>query len=147
MPEEVAEIEAIADAGREDPGIDIGIAFDIDAAKGRVVAPGDGGIEPGLLHVGVGIPAIAERNVETCLQREAERIVDAALCDTAALNPDTLSRIMSRLRGRGIFSPDGRSQIMLRDFPALAARSPAAQALAEIHGDSIARPRRAGTMR
>ena len=83
MPEEVAEIEAIADAGREDPGIDIGIAFDIDAAKGRVVAPGD--VEPGLLHVGVGIPAIAERNVETCLQREAERIVDAALCDAAAL--------------------------------------------------------------
>jgi hypothetical protein len=34
VPEEVAEIEAIADAGREDPGIDIGIAFDIDAAKG-----------------------------------------------------------------------------------------------------------------
>ena len=51
------------------------------------------------------------------------------------LNPDTLSRVMSRLRAKGIFSRDGRSQILLRDFDALAALTPAAQALAEMHSD------------
>jgi CRP/FNR family transcriptional regulator len=63
------------------------------------------------------------------------------------LNPDTLSRVMSRLRAKGIFSREGRSQITLRDFRALAALTPAAQALAEIHGDRIALSRRAGAAR
>jgi CRP-like cAMP-binding protein len=62
------------------------------------------------------------------------------------LNPDTLSRIMSRLRAKGIFSRDGRSQIMLPDLRALAMLSPAAQALAEIHGDRVALGCCAGAM-
>lgn len=49
------------------------------------------------------------------------------------LNPDTLSRIMSRLRSRGVFSRDTRNHIVLRDFRALAALSPASQALSELH--------------
>jgi Crp-like helix-turn-helix domain len=93
---------------------------------------------------------VGPRGARTQLADGVAFDIPLARTDTASylgLNPDTLSRIMSRLRGGGIFSRDGRSQIMLRDFRALAALSPAAQALAEIHGDSIARPRRAGTMR
>ena len=38
MPEQIAEIEAIAEACRENPGIDVRVALDVDAAKRRVVA-------------------------------------------------------------------------------------------------------------
>jgi CRP-like cAMP-binding protein len=44
------------------------------------------------------------------------------------LNPDTLSRIMSRFRGV-LFSHADRSRIVVRDFAALAARTPAAKSL------------------
>lgn len=56
------------------------------------------------------------------------------------LNPDTLSRIMSRLRSRGIFWRVARSQIMLNDFHALAVLSPASQALAELHRERTSLP-------
>jgi CRP/FNR family transcriptional regulator, anaerobic regulatory protein len=44
------------------------------------------------------------------------------------LNPDTLSRIMSRFRGV-LFNHTNRSRIVVRDFAALAARTPAAKSL------------------
>jgi CRP/FNR family transcriptional regulator len=44
------------------------------------------------------------------------------------LNPDTLSRIMSRFRG-GLFSHSDRNRVVVRDFAALAARTPAAKSL------------------
>lgn len=52
--------------------------------------------------------------------------------DYLGLNADTLSRIMSRLRGRGVFSQLKRNRALVGDFRALAALSPAAQSLAEI---------------
>ena len=78
MAKNRAEIEAVAEPGREDPGIEIGIAHDADTAE-RGVVPSDGGIEPGLLDVGVERPALAERDVEAGLQREAPDRVDIDL--------------------------------------------------------------------
>jgi CRP/FNR family transcriptional regulator len=56
------------------------------------------------------------------------------VADFLGLNPDTLSRIMSRFRAAGLVGQSERSRIVLRDFPALAARSPAARSLLEISG-------------
>jgi CRP/FNR family transcriptional regulator len=49
------------------------------------------------------------------------------------LNPDTLSRIMSRFRGT-LFSHTDRNRIVVRDFAALAARTPAAKSLLAMSG-------------
>ncbi len=64
-------------------------------------------------------------------------VFDLPFCrnDIAAylgLNADTLSRIVSRLRGSGAFSQLKRNRAVLREFRALAALSPAAPSLAEI---------------
>jgi CRP/FNR family transcriptional regulator, anaerobic regulatory protein len=48
------------------------------------------------------------------------------------LNPDTLSRIMSRFRG--VLFHTNRSRIVVRDFAALAARTPAAKSLLAMSG-------------
>jgi CRP/FNR family transcriptional regulator len=48
------------------------------------------------------------------------------------LNPDTLSRIMSRFKRAGLISQPERSRALVRDVSALAARSPAARSLMEI---------------
>jgi CRP-like cAMP-binding protein len=84
---------------------------------------------------------LVELALRTGTQRPGGVAFDIPLARTDAafylgLNPDTLSRVMSRLRARGLFSRDGRSQILMRDFGALAALTPAAEALAEMHGDS-----------
>jgi CRP/FNR family transcriptional regulator len=50
------------------------------------------------------------------------------------LNPDTLSRIMSRFRGV-LFNHTNRSRIVVRDFAALAARTPAAKSLLAMSGN------------
>jgi CRP/FNR family transcriptional regulator len=50
------------------------------------------------------------------------------------LNPDTLSRIMSRFRGV-LFSHTDRNRIVVRDFAALAARTPAAKSLLAMSGN------------
>jgi CRP-like cAMP-binding protein len=51
------------------------------------------------------------------------------VADFLGLNPDTLSRIMSRFRAAGLIGHSERNRAVIRDFPALAARSPAAQSL------------------
>jgi CRP/FNR family transcriptional regulator len=51
------------------------------------------------------------------------------------LNPDTLSRIMSRFKRAGLISQPERSRALVRDLSALAARSPAARSLTEIGRD------------
>lgn len=56
------------------------------------------------------------------------------IADYLGLNPDTLSRIMSRLKADGLIGPIERNRAVLRDLPALAARSPAARSLMEISG-------------
>lgn len=55
------------------------------------------------------------------------------LADYLGLNPDTLSRIVARLRRAGILGHSARSRTLVRDFRALAALTPAARSLAEIH--------------
>jgi CRP/FNR family transcriptional regulator len=64
------------------------------------------------------------------------------LADYLGLNPDTLSRIVARLRRDGILGRSARSRTLVRDFRALARLTPAARSLAEIHrhrrGDGLA---------
>ena len=55
------------------------------------------------------------------------------LADYLGLNPDTLSRIVARLRRDGILGHTARSRAVVRDFRALARLTPAARSLAEIH--------------
>src|SRR6187431_3537758 len=61
------QIEAVTKTAGKDPGCEVGVADDVQAAEGSVVAPGHRGVEPRLLHVGIQIPAIAERDVEAGL--------------------------------------------------------------------------------
>lgn len=56
------------------------------------------------------------------------------IADYLGLNPDTLSRIMSRLKAAGLISHSERNRAVVRDLGSLAARSPAAQAIIEING-------------
>jgi CRP/FNR family transcriptional regulator, anaerobic regulatory protein len=56
------------------------------------------------------------------------------IADYLGLNPDTLSRIMSRLRASGLVGHAKRSRAVIRDFAALAARCPTAAALIEVSG-------------
>lgn len=51
------------------------------------------------------------------------------------LNPDTLSRIMSRFKTAGLIVQPERSRAVVRDLSALAARSPAARSLIETSGE------------
>ena len=64
------------------------------------------------------------------------------LADYLGLNPDTLSRIVARLRRDGILGHSARSRALVRDFRALARLTPVARSLAEIHqhrrGDGLA---------
>jgi len=56
------------------------------------------------------------------------------IADYLALNPDTLSRIMSRLKGRGVVTQTGRARVVLPDWEGLCALSPIADALVALHG-------------
>ena len=56
------------------------------------------------------------------------------IADYLGLNPDTLSRIMSRFRSASLFGHADRNTILVRDFAALAARSPAAPSLMALSG-------------
>jgi CRP-like cAMP-binding protein len=55
------------------------------------------------------------------------------VADYLGLNPDTLSRIMSRLRTTGVLGHSERNKIIVRDAAALTRLSPAASCLAEIY--------------
>jgi CRP/FNR family transcriptional regulator len=59
------------------------------------------------------------------------------IADYLGLNADTLSRTMSRLRAAGVLNTTARNRLVLRDFSALAALSPAARALIDLHGDRL----------
>jgi CRP/FNR family transcriptional regulator len=56
------------------------------------------------------------------------------IADYLALNADTLSRIMSRLKGRGLVARNGRDRVLVADWDGLCALSPFAGALAAVHG-------------
>jgi CRP/FNR family transcriptional regulator len=54
------------------------------------------------------------------------------MADYLALNPDTLSRLMSRFKARDILSMPARNRAIVRDFDALAGATPLASALREL---------------
>jgi CRP/FNR family transcriptional regulator, anaerobic regulatory protein len=56
------------------------------------------------------------------------------IADYLGLNPDTLSRIMSRLKTAGLIGHSERNRGIVRDLTAIAARSPAARSLIELSG-------------
>ncbi len=63
--------------------------------------------------------------------------VPLARADVAAylaLNPDTLSRHMSRLREKGVLEQWGRGRIVIRDWAALVRDCPVGEALQALHG-------------
>lgn len=62
------------------------------------------------------------------------------MADYMALNPDTLSRLVSRLRASGLVSMPSRSRANIRDLAALEAMTPLAKALHELHGTSVTQP-------
>lgn len=62
--------------------------------------------------------------------------------DYTGLNPDTLSRLMSRLREQKIVVLDGRSRVVIRDWPGLCAATPLSAALVSL--PSLNRPRPEG---
>lgn len=65
------------------------------------------------------------------------------IADYLALNADTLSRIMSRLKGRGLVARTGRDRALVTDWDGLCALSPVAGALAAAHGTDVLRPEKA----
>src|SRR6185437_1406381 len=77
MAEDIAEIEAIADTRREDPRVELGVADHVETAESGIVVPSDGGIEPGLLHVEIERPALAQPYVDAALEGETPGVVDA----------------------------------------------------------------------
>lgn len=56
----------------------------------------------------------------------------ADIADYLALNPDTLSRIMSRLKAKGLIALHKRGHALTRSFAALCKESPIADALVEM---------------
>ncbi len=58
------------------------------------------------------------------------------MADYLGLNADTLSRTMSRMRASGLLSHPDRRRALIRDLAALAARTPAAQSLMALYGDT-----------
>jgi CRP/FNR family transcriptional regulator, anaerobic regulatory protein len=57
------------------------------------------------------------------------------VADYLSLNADTLSRIMSRLKARGILAQTGRDRIVVPDLKALCELTPIADTLIALHGD------------
>lgn len=56
------------------------------------------------------------------------------VADYLSLNADTLSRIMSRLKGLGVVAQTGRDRIVIPDLDALSDLSPIAATLKALHG-------------
>lgn len=58
------------------------------------------------------------------------------VADYLALNADTLSRIMSRLKTRGLVAQAGRTRMIVPNWNALCAESPIADALIALHAEN-----------
>jgi CRP-like cAMP-binding protein len=56
-----------------------------------------------------------------------------------ALNADTVSRIVSRLRGKGLLAQSGRRRLICRDMGALYDECPIARVLEDMHGPGVRR--------
>lgn len=55
------------------------------------------------------------------------------IAEHLALNPDTVSRIVSRMRRSGMLAPAGRNRLVCPSFDALSAACPLASAVSRIH--------------
>jgi len=55
------------------------------------------------------------------------------LAEHLALNPDTVSRIMSRLRAKGLLAPGGRHRLLCRDLGGLERECPLAATVIRLH--------------
>ena len=84
------------------------------------------------LALRLGVPGAAGVAFELPLSR-------TEIADYLALNADTLSRIMSRLKGRGLVLRTGRDRALVADWDGLCAMSPLAGALAAAHGGAPAK--------
>ncbi len=58
------------------------------------------------------------------------------IADYLALNADTLSRIMSRLKSRGLVAQTGRGRAVIPDWERLCDQTPIADAIVALHGNS-----------
>lgn len=56
------------------------------------------------------------------------------IAEHLALNADTVSRIISRMRAKGLIATVGRSRLICRDFSELAAACPLTATLINVHG-------------
>jgi CRP/FNR family transcriptional regulator len=70
----------------------------------------------------LGTPVAGGYTVELPLKRDD-------MADYLALNPDTLSRMLSRLKSRNLISLPTRQRVIIKDFAALAKLSPLSEAL------------------
>jgi CRP/FNR family transcriptional regulator, anaerobic regulatory protein len=59
------------------------------------------------------------------------------IADYLALNADTLSRIMSRLKALGVVARTGRDRALITDWEGLCSLTPVATALAAAHGTGL----------
>jgi CRP/FNR family transcriptional regulator len=59
------------------------------------------------------------------------------MADYLALNPDTLSRMLSRLKSRDLISLPTRNRVIIKDFAALAATTPLADAFRSLHAQAV----------
>ena len=55
------------------------------------------------------------------------------IAEHLALNADTVSRIVSRMRAKGLYSPAGRNRLLCARFDALVRTCPLASAIARMH--------------
>jgi 2-methylisocitrate lyase-like PEP mutase family enzyme len=60
------------------------------------------------------------------------------IAEHLALNADTVSRIVSRMRAKGLYSPAGRSRLLCARFDALTRACPLASAIARMHAPAEA---------
>ncbi len=61
------------------------------------------------------------------------------MADYLALNPDTLSRLFSRLKARGLIATPSRSLVTIRDLEAVKRLTPLAEALDQMQKDAAPR--------
>lgn len=80
------------------------------------------------LALRLGIPSAGGTTFDIPLSRND-------IADYLALNPDTLSRISSRLKARGLVVQTGRGRIVVPNWEELCAQTPIADSLIALHGE------------
>lgn len=62
------------------------------------------------------------------------------LADYLAINPDTLSRIVSQLKSLGLITTPDRRSMIIKNFAGVAILTPLAEALAQLHAPAVPSP-------